>query len=777
MAQKSSDPMHGLISNAQQDETPGDIVNYAQDPSNANKGIGNKAVDGASNLGGKMLNGLRSLGSMFAGPAAAIGGAATAVSGAIARTFNVSSKTASVMSLVLAVSLLGSGGVAVAALTAPDVMNTVYVGNVDCEKAVKAAKTKFGFGERQIPEEVGGMPCGYVTTWEGSWAGLSRALNLVPPLSTVRDFCFDTSTGQHRSENGAYQDDKGFERIDDYYLVAVGVTPFGVTEDVDATTGDWITFYLSDGTPIECIVVDTKGDSSGPGYNFRDGTTSWDEIVPISTPTGPAAICAWGHTYGEWVNVLEFVGIADVNDQFERITGKKGLRVESFDTHGTAPELEHLFGNEGGAAGAASSNQSKARSKGLDRAANECRRFCPKSYDNSSAAMAALSVAYSRDISYDGSSGEGTKVFQEVWAKVDPGDWIMRSCDRCVCVFVRWSGTDDDYPNGDTGQQNAYVIASDKWEEIPYERSMIDADGNSTVLQPGDIWVESGHTSMYVGNELIKNFEFTGDANVGPVAPGAFSVSGSIGSYSDMGGIGSKAPGVGFDDGLAGTPRVFRCVNPTGADKSKWADGSIDGGSVAASTGCEDTVKKTKKKNSFSDTDFSDMLIIGDSLLANDAVQSELKKMLPGATIDAVGGRAVDRGTMDDNEADGAVSVARAKASGFDRIVYEIGTNGSGKSGALNNSEVKEMVTAAGDAEVWFVTVNLVNRSEHTDKVNAAIRWAAENFDNVNVIDWHSTAALHPEYHTSDGIHLTSDGSSKFATAIASGVGAHVNAG
>jgi hypothetical protein len=39
------------------------------------------------------------------------------------------------------------------------------------------------------------------------------------------------------------------------------------------------------------------------------------------------------------------------------------------------------------------------------------------------------------------------------------------------------------------------------------------------------------------------------------------------------------------------------------------------------------------------------------------------------------------------------------------------------------------------------------------------LKTAAEKFDNVTLVDWYSEASKHPEYFTSDGVHLVPEGS------------------
>ena len=110
---------------------------------------------------------------------------------------------------------------------------------------------------------------------------------------------------------------------------------------------------------------------------------------------------------------------------------------------------------------------------------------------------AALSYAY--DTWQEGNGNNGTELYQSLHKAIFPGDPYFMSCDRGVATAVRWSGSDDDYPAGDTTQQGQYLSTSPKWERV------IDhyADSDYSKLKPGDIFVTktNGHTFMFTGVE------------------------------------------------------------------------------------------------------------------------------------------------------------------------------------------------------------------------------------------------------------------------------------
>ena len=638
MSKGSSDPMQGLVANGRVEDVPDEgMQNYADAPAPGDGGgIGNKVVDNTAKLGNTFLDGLKSLGAMFAGPAAAMSTAASKVTGAVGRTLNIGQGASKVVSLALVAALAGTGAVGVASVLGNDDITTVYVGTVDCKKAMDDAKRQYGFGERDIPEMVGDLTVdrssgGFGSPYAvmmGRAGGINSNLgtedrqvvmNAIGYANGQDQSVFYRSAGDYPhgqdSPMGAYSpfyyhDEDGFCRLGEYYILGVQPAGFGRTENEAANVGDWITFYFEDGQSFDTILVDTKGSASGPGYDFLNGTPM-DTIVSLPDPQGlgrPNNVCGWGHCYDGKVNVFEFwsstryvtMGLGSAWDGKDlpadpdpiKLIAKsldepEGAPVVSFTNHGIAPEVQAVaeqFGMTDSLLGVALETQGAARANGMDKAADECKRNCPKTYDNSGIAQAAMSLSYSN---MSGSGKPGTELYLEVMKKCEVSEPSM-SCDRGVCTAVRWAGADDEYPVGITDDQLKHVEASDKWEEVT---EYVPGSGKYDALQPGDVWVQHGgvnghvhgHTSIYVGEELLKEHQFEGDADVGPVPDGAYSCSASLGD---------RALCVGMDDVSAINAKAFRCIEYE--TDSKYADGSIDSGvSVAASTGCNGSNKKS----------------------------------------------------------------------------------------------------------------------------------------------------------------------------------------
>lgn len=182
-------------------------------------------------------------------------------------------------------------------------------------------------------------------------------------------------------------------------------------------------------------------------------------------------------------------------------------------------------------------------------------------FDNSSLAAAAVSLAWPRQ---DMANNNGTNLYQTVLSTIWPTNYDYKACDRTVACAVVWSGTDDDFPIGNTPRQMTYMSTSSKWEYLGPASSLSMDD-----LQAGDIFILNGHTFMYVTLEMVQN-AYSGEAN-----PYSDSVSGSLGERSPScdGSTSSIMGRNGRDWESPGHPSrgvydVYRCVDPD--HSTKW---------------------------------------------------------------------------------------------------------------------------------------------------------------------------------------------------------------
>lgn len=171
-------------------------------------------------------------------------------------------------------------------------------------------------------------------------------------------------------------------------------------------------------------------------------------------------------------------------------------------------------------------------------------------YNNSTIASAA--VAYAYETKAEGYGNNGTELYQRlhdyIWGT---SDTYYMSCDRGVATAIRWSGSDDSYPAGDTSVQLSYLISSSKWALVGTADELTMDD-----LLPGDVFILDGHTFLYVGENAVQAVYPDSDGN---------SVSASYMERSP--GVGNDAYDIivnrnGQDWGGRGVYYVYRCVDP-----------------------------------------------------------------------------------------------------------------------------------------------------------------------------------------------------------------------
>lgn len=171
-------------------------------------------------------------------------------------------------------------------------------------------------------------------------------------------------------------------------------------------------------------------------------------------------------------------------------------------------------------------------------------------YNNSTIASAA--VAYAYETKAEGYGNNGTELYQRlhdyIWGT---SDIYYMSCDRGVATAIRWSGSDDSYPAGDTSVQLSYLISSSKWALVGTADELTMDD-----LLPGDVFILDGHTFLYVGENAVQAVYSDSDGD---------SVSASYMERSP--GVGNDAYDIivnrnGQDWSGRGVYYVYRCVDP-----------------------------------------------------------------------------------------------------------------------------------------------------------------------------------------------------------------------
>lgn len=215
-------------------------------------------------------------------------------------------------------------------------------------------------------------------------------------------------------------------------------------------------------------------------------------------------------------------------------------------------------------------------------------------YDNSSIAMAALSMAYDdRSKAFN----EGTPLYRKIFNAILGGGLEPRSCASLVASAVLWSGVDDEYPrSADVQTQASYLFRSatnsGKWKLM--NREIISGGGFDDVetikkfLQPGDLLVwkngfptgdgtSSGetvsHICVYTGSELpVKVFgekarpmDTVEASYSNDVSKRRSAALGNLTSYRTKPGSGSRA-----------NFQVYRCIHPQ-KEVSKYKNIAVEG--------------------------------------------------------------------------------------------------------------------------------------------------------------------------------------------------------
>jgi lysophospholipase L1-like esterase len=147
---------------------------------------------------------------------------------------------------------------------------------------------------------------------------------------------------------------------------------------------------------------------------------------------------------------------------------------------------------------------------------------------------------------------------------------------------------------------------------------------------------------------------------------------------------------------------------------------------------------------------------VGDSIMLD--IQPYLAADLPGSHIDGLVSRQFQSGIA-------VVAADRAAGTLGDVLVVELGTNG-----AVTAADIDAMMqAAAGVHRVVFVNVDVPRAWEAPD--NAALAAGVARYPGLAVLaDWYTLSSPHPEWFTTDQVHLNPAGAQALATLITQSV-------
>lgn len=154
----------------------------------------------------------------------------------------------------------------------------------------------------------------------------------------------------------------------------------------------------------------------------------------------------------------------------------------------------------------------------------------------------------------------------------------------------------------------------------------------------------------------------------------------------------------------------------------------------------------------------TDFLLIGDSVsvaLSDSGGYGYFGDAFPRATLDAAIGRQLYTAKdVYQQHVDGGWNGPAA--------IFEVGTNGPATA-----DDVREMVESV-PSDKYVYLVNVRSPDPLQDVNNALLQQAADEHENVRIIDWHAASAGHDEYFDGDGTHLTAgDGCQAYLALIA----------
>lgn len=170
----------------------------------------------------------------------------------------------------------------------------------------------------------------------------------------------------------------------------------------------------------------------------------------------------------------------------------------------------------------------------------------------------------------------------------------------------------------------------------------------------------------------------------------------------------------------------------------------------------------------------SGLVVLGDSLTVES--REAIAAVLPGATIDAVGGRTIARSHLSDAGLD---RVAELRQAGPTQWVVALGTNDAAYALRPDDeirADVTDLLDAIGpDACVLWVLPYVVDPvpQEGIDRASAAAFVIAEQVGRLAcraVVPWGAAVTAEPGLIEADGVHLTELGRQRFAAAIADAV-------
>lgn len=167
----------------------------------------------------------------------------------------------------------------------------------------------------------------------------------------------------------------------------------------------------------------------------------------------------------------------------------------------------------------------------------------------------------------------------------------------------------------------------------------------------------------------------------------------------------------------------------------------------------------------YSTDDFSDTLVIGDSVLALSAGEggygNKVAESLPGVACNVESGRYYDSDVAGDPD-DGMIDIAEMAAGSYDRYVIECGINDAGLTMEMAEAFIETLMR--DDVQIFFVNQRVIGGAD--DMTCSTIREVAEQNERVYEIDWNSLCMGNEEALLLDACHPNEEGAQRLSRLI-----------
>ncbi|MGC5628205.1 acyltransferase family protein [Georgenia sp. Z1344] len=302
----------------------------------------------------------------------------------------------------------------------------------------------------------------------------------------------------------------------------------------------------------------------------------------------------------------------------------------------------------------------------------------------------------------------------------------------------------------------------------------------SAVVLTGTAWAVDQAPDRTSTEELFASGPGTGGVRTYP-APGESDETGDAGG-SDAG----ETPDDGAGDGSAGADEHGPTGEPGGAEDPAGENPSAEGEPGTTGTSPDDDEPPSGESRSEqgepgqggreggesasgespsgdgapsagSGVAGADVSVVGDSVTL--ASGPAIGEALPGVTVDAEVSRSFG------SEVGIVEQMARAGTLA-DHVVVAGATNGT-----VRESEIDQLVEAAGDRCVVLVTGYGQDSATWIPEANGAIHESAERHESVVVADWHAAVEDDPELVGQDHIHPGNDGARQYAATVDQALG------